>query len=309
MDEEGRNEESTSSKMTYEPGTNGKEANATDLAITDNSIKGKEKDESSNAGRIWASGEAMLGAARSSLEPIGSSTQSKDLNRPSPSKYMELHREMGTKERWHGASSPVPGRAFKPQINGGESAPAFESFVNTVEAPANIERHQLADQPYLRHGDFTIAQQEARDGSAVVDLLSQEEELPSGTEVGEDVPLSREESARLRKALFDTGSSWPFWDQMLNFTPNALTLPTDGGEQAHALVGMPEADTARTVWLRQWNDVLSSYTDAVWGDLGPLVEEAKHEVEELEDTEMSGNMAEAKAVERLRLVLAHVRGH
>jgi hypothetical protein len=63
-------------------------------------------------------------------------------------------------------------------------------------------------------------------------------------------------------------------------------------------------DTAQKEhWLSEWNDVLNSYTDEVWGDMLPAVKAAKTQLEEI-----SSGMGtlDTKAIARLKMILDHV---
>lgn len=56
-------------------------------------------------------------------------------------------------------------------------------------------------------------------------------------------------------------------------------------------------------WLSDWDDVLNSYTDEVWGELLPVVQEARKQVKEV----MAGTeQLDSKAVVRLKMILGHV---
>ncbi|KAK7533702.1 hypothetical protein IWX49DRAFT_312446 [Phyllosticta citricarpa] len=58
-------------------------------------------------------------------------------------------------------------------------------------------------------------------------------------------------------------------------------------------------------FLSDWEDVLTSYTDQVWGDMLPIVKEARSQLQEVK----SGmNRLDNKAVARLRMILGHVVG-
>ncbi|KAK0654441.1 hypothetical protein DIS24_g5233 [Lasiodiplodia hormozganensis] len=56
-------------------------------------------------------------------------------------------------------------------------------------------------------------------------------------------------------------------------------------------------------WLTEWDDVLNSYTDEVWGEMLPVVKAARSQLEEVK-TGM--DRLDSKAVARLRMILGHV---
>ncbi|KAJ3499336.1 hypothetical protein NLG97_g429 [Lecanicillium saksenae] len=142
------------------------------------------------------------------------------------------------------------------------------------------------------------------DGADVIDLLSMAEKEPNYSEF--DELLSEEEATRLREAFFAHGASQPRWDHLLNFTP-AFVLDAGNSHEARSLMGTEDTSAAHDMWLQQWHDVLCSYTDEVWGDLGSLVAEAKHEIE-TNNSHTDLRNPESKALDRLRQILAHVRG-
>lgn len=162
--------------------------------------------------------------------------------------------------------------------------------------------------------ESSVAEQEKKDGGEVVQLLSHfDEEMPG---YDEQVILSEPELKSLRQALFEDGSpsqiSASDWNNMLNFVPDFLR----GHEDSH---GIPEArgssymtlgvtDTAEAgqLWLNEWNRVLTGYNDEVWGDLGDLVQQARTEVQKIQDGQ-EGQSSDPVALRRLRTVLHRVR--
>lgn len=160
----------------------------------------------------------------------------------------------------------------------------------------------------------SVAEQQEQDGIEVVHLLSQTaEEMPA---YEGDVMVSETELENLRQALFEGGLhaqlSATDWNSALNFVPEFLRGNGAGGESKWASensylnLGVTDPAEAGSLWLEQWNRVLTSYTDEVWGDLGDLVKKAQTEVEQLKD----GNKAEptgAPAVLQLRSILTRVR--
>ncbi|KAM5356347.1 hypothetical protein ACJ41O_002993 [Fusarium nematophilum] len=224
--------------------------------------------------------------------------------------------------------SAAPGESLrsKAHLESGASAQAFNDFASAettlgVEHPdhhgrLSIQSRNQHEQP--PPNGQAITAQESRDGAAVVSLL----EGPSGELDGvllgnqdpnnEDDGLTPEAAAKLRDALFSgkPTSSGPRWDDLLNFNPDFLTQSGAHAEfelQLH--LGTTDTTEARSSWLQQWGNVLTGYTDQVWGDLEPLAAEARRELEQLrfQDPEVPGP-PETKALDRLRQILAHVRG-
>lgn len=165
----------------------------------------------------------------------------------------------------------------------------------------------------------SIADQQSRDGNEVVQLLSlPEDEMPDDQNNG----LSDAELSNLHEALFGTdshGLPTTDWDHVLNFIPEFVR--PDGEQQpakdwesqdSQAHLGIPNSAESGRLWIEQWHDVLTRYTDEVWGDLGSLVRQAREEVRQLGESERAGTdkrPASTKALQRLGLILSHVRGH
>lgn len=59
----------------------------------------------------------------------------------------------------------------------------------------------------------------------------------------------------------------------------------------------------RDEWLSDWSGVLNSYSDEVWGDMLPVVREARAQIEEVKAGESS---LDNKALARLKMILGHV---
>lgn len=59
----------------------------------------------------------------------------------------------------------------------------------------------------------------------------------------------------------------------------------------------------RKGWLADWEDVLSGYSDQVWGDMLPVVKAAKSELEEARNGTAS---LDPKTIARLKMILGHV---
>ncbi|KAF4311115.1 Zinc finger C2H2-type protein [Botryosphaeria dothidea] len=62
-------------------------------------------------------------------------------------------------------------------------------------------------------------------------------------------------------------------------------------------------DAQRQHWLAEWDNVLNSYTEEVWGEMLPVVKEARSQ---LEEAKTGMDRLDNKAVARLRMILGHV---
>lgn len=79
-----------------------------------------------------------------------------------------------------------------------------------------------------------------------------------------------------------------------------LASTLGSGEESYIYFTTP---TQRGHWLSDWDDVLNSYTDDVWGELLPAVQVARAQVKEA----MAGaDQLDSKAVVRLKMILGHV---
>ncbi|OHE91760.1 hypothetical protein CORC01_12934 [Colletotrichum orchidophilum] len=155
-------------------------------------------------------------------------------------------------------------------------------------------------------------EQEARDGLDVGELLnSLDSDGHDATDNDLQTFISPQEEASLRRALFDDSHGRPVanWARLLDFQPHFLE-----GDNITELVqhfGVDDVLQARAMWMESWNDVLTGYTDEVWGDFGSLAREAHQEIEEAceHGTAATTDPSGMQALQRLRQILAHVRGH
>ncbi|RDW88138.1 hypothetical protein BP6252_00170 [Coleophoma cylindrospora] len=161
---------------------------------------------------------------------------------------------------------------------------------------------------------ISIAEQESRDGQEVLQLLSAPttEELPTDPE-NEEVEwnLTVEQISHLRamtRDLFpqvDSHKPIPS-DHPLNLIPDfgasdVMMMPvTDMNTEESSVY----ASLNRESFKEQWEDVLTRYTDEVWGGLLPLVKEARKEIEQMSDTEQT--FQQPKALRRLGAILGHL---
>lgn len=193
------------------------------------------------------------------------------------------------------------------------SANAFDDFVNNSRSPMMEEANNLQQPSRWQGAGMPAAEHEAADGSAVLDLLSRPDEEPDWAAQAslDDVELSPAAAEKLREALFNSADTKAIaWNDLLNFTPGYLVQSDRGPQTSHEAdlhMGTSDMNVANKLWLQQWGDVLSAYSDEVWGDLGPLAAKAREEVASAErDGDGQGG---TKALERLKQVLAHVRGY
>lgn len=148
------------------------------------------------------------------------------------------------------------------------------------------------------------------DGLEVVNLL--DSGYDEVAQPAPDMPLTSQEQAFLRQALFENsshGGDIADWADLLNFVPEYISNSSSGWGYGELLqhLGTSDIMEASKIWASQWGDVLSRYTDEVWGDLGPLVQEAREEARKIQDSGREVTPSESKAILRLGQLLAHIR--
>ncbi|KAI1336406.1 hypothetical protein F5Y15DRAFT_394546 [Xylariaceae sp. FL0016] len=197
----------------------------------------------------------------------------------------------------------------------------FSSFLDNASAPEKqdqVLRDTLFNggpdstqrQPELGRQDSSPVGSSRYDGLEVVELLN------SGyhpAEITDDEPsISIEERSALQRAMLSgRRGREKEWDTALNFFPEYISNGSSGWGYGEMLghLGISDVDEAQKIWVDDWQEVLSSYTDIVWGDLGSLVEEAKQELQQLADKGAGSSAGQLKAVRRLQQILGHVRGY
>ncbi|KAI1499619.1 hypothetical protein F5X99DRAFT_388918 [Biscogniauxia marginata] len=146
------------------------------------------------------------------------------------------------------------------------------------------------------------------DGMEVVRLLDSDYNEGAIGEV--EIPMTSDERLALRQALFPgDGKKGRAWEGMLNFVPEFISNDKNGTADAvlSEHLGISNPEEARDIWINQWQDVLSSYTDEVWGDLSCLVGRAQEELQVLATPRGGESLAGLPALRRLQQILAHVR--
>lgn len=201
--------------------------------------------------------------------------------------------------------------------------PAENGFETAWQAASSTASKPTDHGPLRGEAVSSVAEQQERDGLAVVDLLSRtDEEMPRYEE--EQTSLSETELRNLRQALFEDGSpaqlSASDWNNILNFVPDFLRGQDDehGGRTepagaSYMNLGVTNTAEAGQLWLEEWNRVLTGYADEVWGDLADLVREARTNVEQAreksqdEDGQKPKPKPDVMALRRLQSVLTRVR--
>ncbi|KAI1807695.1 hypothetical protein F4811DRAFT_505663 [Daldinia bambusicola] len=212
-------------------------------------------------------------------------------------------------------SIPGPFKSAQSQEEGAQVESTFQDFLNSTSTleewePGNVKTvgDEQIDELALEKTQRTIPRINPTDGMDVVELLDL-----AYSEVEEtDLDLTDTEQATIRHHLFGDGESGgralrKRWDDALNFFPGLGS--NSGGIQAYAnLLGTSNIEEAKSIWVSQWQGVLSRYTDEVWGELGPLVDKAREELTSLSVPYEEGSPSKLKSVRRLQQLLSHIRG-
>lgn len=243
--------------------------------------KGKQKEEPTLADRMQSSAALFLGSLS---QPASGSSEMAE-SKSSVGRSGEHARLQST---LHETASFSGSKKQELQSFGSSSQKksADDEFRSFQEGP-----DQSPFQPAIPHG--SLQRQEAMDGAGVLELLDKPHELDGalGAWTAEEVEeqLTPEERERLRKALFTNDRAAPSWDKLLE--------PSE-----------PPAGEGSIMFDQEWKDVFATYTDDVWGDLGPLAAAARAEVIGEPDEPRPVPAKDPQALARLRLVLAHLRG-
>lgn len=206
--------------------------------------------------------------------------------------------------------------AFSDFLDGTEIQGLGNTTLETKWQEAAPSSEKPADHdPLPAQASSSVAEQQRRDGLAVVELLSQaDEEIPFHEQ--EQMGMSDEELRIMRRALFEDESSLQVsavdWNNILNFVPDFLRGPDgargDAGpaETSYMNLGVTDTTEAGQRWLEEWNRVLTGYNDEVWGDLGDLVKEARNDVQQAKKRQ-DKQQPDFTAIRRLQTVLTRVR--
>ncbi|EGY18513.1 uncharacterized protein VDAG_08847 [Verticillium dahliae VdLs.17] len=257
---------------------------------------------------------AVLGTTSSDKQQQSSGGTSTSAAATATSLSLPLSRQGNTSS--NKSSSPGHSHVSESQYNNFINSPT--TATSSSIGPGSSSTHQLVNQVRPAFSGFTGGPSEwevqaSRDGIEAVQLLSDPETQDIITRDSlESTPvLSPHEIATLRLALFGENQSQTVertgqgWDELLNFQPDFLIAGDRDASYQH--LGIRDPQRATRTWLADWRHVLSSYTDEVWGDLGPLAEAARNELNDTGDQISDSPPTDMRALGRLRQILAHVR--
>ncbi|KAK3330300.1 hypothetical protein B0H66DRAFT_56202 [Apodospora peruviana] len=268
----------------------------------------------SAAGSLAALGGSEKGGSSRAGESLSRASESSVQVRPSVQAGETLKSGLAQE---HAASEEASFSAFLvstspwlPSGSAGGFEGAWQSSVPWTESNAAMREPGQALN--------SVAEQQAYDGQDVVALLSSYDDAETD-DLGAET-LSSTDMTKLRRALFGDGDGREqrtpvvAWDNALNFIPEYLGEigPSPGTVPADELVmhlGTVNHGEAWESWIEQWSRVLTDYQDEVWGDLESLVQQARVEIKQIEESgAKQPPEAMAPALLRLRAILGHLRG-
>ncbi|TAQ83863.1 hypothetical protein B7494_g7810 [Chlorociboria aeruginascens] len=199
---------------------------------------------------------------------------------------------------------------FQPSEDFGQNESARISKQALEDSWARSQPASIPSVPQARYA--TVAEQQGHDGEDVLAMLSQPdgmndffEPLREEEEIY-DWGLSAEQLSQLRVMTKDCfPPAEPHlsvaYDHPLNLMPSFESLGINRNKGDPLL-----SNHTVEPWRDQWEDVLTRYTDEVWGGLLPFVKEARREIEEMGH---DSGIEKPKALRRLELILGHIRKH
>ena len=186
-----------------------------------------------------------------------------------------------------------------------------QSVLSSRRAEANLPRVQERDTWKLRDGDPDFADQ-IHDGAAVVALLSDPaftvDEEPSSTLDSQNTRREEQVFERLQRlkrpatpvnALHPSNPLFlmPDFSAPWNSTHASLAAQKGIHEKGHGLESI-SGD------VQPWIGILHRYHDEVWGEMLPLVQEAREEVKAANENQAC--FQSGPATRRLKMVLQHL---
>lgn len=230
--------------------------------------------------------------------------------------------------RQGGITPSASGSSFRSSQDRGQGASSeagFSAFLDdTHKLDVEARKHPISSpqppgflEPQLQPHERSHVQAAGlvEDGSEVVKFLdSGYDELVGGDC---EISLPGEGQAAIRNTLFGDGGQWKrkpagdYQEDILNLFPDFILNHTNRATDTSNHLGISDPQNARDIWVSHWRDVLSRYTEEVWGDLNPLVQEAREELRTLSDSPPGQSPkppSETSSLQRLQQILAHLRG-
>lgn len=265
--------------------------NEEDFQKSDGDTKGKQKETLAVAG-------AHLEASRKLV--VNAITTSREMPNLGPeSKASSGLSHLGSSSYLSGESSSYKGHqqtSFEPNRRTANEYQndSFDAFIEySVEALVTDG-----------HNGSSFIDQEASDGLAVLELLSQQEDilafdlehdsLAPGEDLLWNAPLEEIPSDQEDKEK----------EERLDFTPDFITRP-ENSQQAEAYFGTGDIRETSNTWLGYWHDVFTAYNARVWGN-SPL--ETTSRTPEKQGGDNSEPATITRALSRLKLIFHHLKG-
>jgi hypothetical protein len=304
-------------------------ASATGLArsafttLCSNKLNGRVAAALSDAGKVQSStgnsSSAWAESSRASQQPSYQGSESSSFRpghneghiRQSESEFSSFLDSIGSFKLSENATEDQLGRCKRDKFE--------DAWVRSQGAKG------LKSQPI--HG--TVAEQESHDGEEVLAILSDPGETadifgtPTIDNEDFDWGLTAEQISQLRAMTEDILpppephvptsvenplNLRPTFEDASNFNRSIPQIDTNGDE-SHIYFGVNgQPRVAKQMWIEQWEDVLTRYTDEVWGGLLPLVQEARREIEGIQ-IDLGKSTEQLKALRRLGLIFGHLRNH
>ncbi|KAG9233322.1 hypothetical protein BJ875DRAFT_49945 [Amylocarpus encephaloides] len=157
-----------------------------------------------------------------------------------------------------------------------------------------------------------ILEQESRDGQEVMAILLQPTSMSEHVDpreyendLNQNWGLSKDQISQIRAMTREIFAPFEPHTTIPQDDPLHLVPPFEVGRIDQDLGVEDQVAHAREAHLEQWRGVLESYTDEVWGDLLPLVKQAREEVEDIKG--QASNVKKPRALKRLEAILGHLR--
>ncbi|KFX92779.1 hypothetical protein V490_05187 [Pseudogymnoascus sp. VKM F-3557] len=292
--------------------TNSNDVNDSAAAALATSGKGQGQSSSSGQGSVWAE------SSQSSRQQPALGAQ-----QPGPQTFRSSHQEQHAASAEAEFSSFLDGiDTFGPSTEDGTRPVLDEDDTRSfTRAPAAQAQGHNSEPRTFR----TVEEQESHDGEEVLGILSerrQEADYFAPQSIEDEIEewrLTDDQTAKIQalvKDLFPSSDmhaardvSDPLNLQPTTFSSNDMStwLPDEYAQESYSHFGqvLPQEE-ASSLWIEQWEGVLSRYADEVWGGLLPLVREAREEIEEIKQAEDPAEHR-PKALRRLGQVLAHFK--
>ncbi|UKZ78080.1 hypothetical protein TrVFT333_005814 [Trichoderma virens FT-333] len=151
----------------------------------------------------------------------------------------------------------------------------------------------------------SFADQEASDGLAVLELLSQpgDESLETALYPENDIHMSGEDE------VWNGAVAGTLTDQedQLDFTPDFITRP-ELSQQAAPYLGTANIEETSSTWLGYWRDVFTAYNARVWGNSHPTTTSEMPEQDFEREHDSTEPATINRALDRLKLIFYHLKG-